>query len=431
MLAGFVLLGQSAGTYRLSDIVAAPPSGGVVSVALVLILIGAFTKSAQYPFHSWLPAAMVAPTPISAYLHSAAMVKVGVYLIARLSPAFADAGIWRPLVVTVGLTTMIAGGLRALRPFDLKQVLAFGTVSQLGFMVVLVGIGRPEATAAGCAVLIAHGLFKAALFMVVGIVDHQGGTRDVRLLDLGAGWTPTKVVAVVSAASMAAVPPLAGFIAKETAYDALLHGSPSDRWVLAGIVTGSVLTVAYSARLVAGLVRPSSISDTVEAPSAPAPAPALIFLAPAILLAGLTLVAGAIPRVWNRLIDAAARVLDPASGARPPALARCDLGARAVVAHVDCRRAPVRGSPTGVLVPGAVGSAHVRRRWVRSRGPRAQPRRTRDDGRRPARITAGVCGSDPVDGRRGADDRARPRRRGGRAGRSSSAPPPTCRSPAC
>src|SRR5690606_15955480 len=111
---------------QLSALVADPPSGTVVSVALVLILAGAFTKSAQYPFHGWLPGAMVAPTPISAYLPSAAMVKAGVYLIARLAPAFAPVGIWRPLVVVVGLTTMLAGGLRALRPFDLKQVLAFG-----------------------------------------------------------------------------------------------------------------------------------------------------------------------------------------------------------------------------------------------------------------------------------------------------------------
>ncbi len=118
--------------FRLSEILADPPSGGVVDVALVLVLLGAFTKSAQYPFHSWLPGAMVAPTPVSAYLHSAAMVKAGVYLIARFAPAFADAGPWRPLVVGVGLVTMIGGGLRALRRYDLKQLLAFGTVSQLG-----------------------------------------------------------------------------------------------------------------------------------------------------------------------------------------------------------------------------------------------------------------------------------------------------------
>src|SRR5690606_20125287 len=149
-----------------------------VAVALALVLVGALTKSAQYPFHSWLPAAMVAPTPISAYLHSAAMVKAGVYLVARLAPAFAHVGLWRPAVLGLGLLTMVAGGLRATRRSDLKQLLAFGTISQLGFLMVLFGAGHPAATAAGCAVLLAHGFFKAALFMVVGVVDHETSTRD-------------------------------------------------------------------------------------------------------------------------------------------------------------------------------------------------------------------------------------------------------------
>lgn len=261
MLGGFVLLGEAAGTYRLSALLADPPSGGVVNVALVLVLLGAFTKSAQYPFHSWLPGAMVAPTPVSAYLHSAAMVKAGVYLVARFAPAFGDAGVWRPLVVTVGLVTMIGGGLRALRRYDLKQLLAFGTVSQLGFLMVLLGIGHPEATTAGCALLVAHGLFKAALFMVVGIVDHQAGTRDIRALrPLGPGWGATKVVAVVSAASMAGVPPLAGFLAKESAYEAFSYGTPGDKLVLVGVVVGSVLTVAYSLRFAWGVLRPAPVT---------------------------------------------------------------------------------------------------------------------------------------------------------------------------
>ena len=182
MLAGFIILGQAAGTYRLSAILADPPDGGVVTVALVLILLGAFTKSAQMPFHSWLPGAMVAPTPVSTYLHSATMVKAGVYLVARFSPAFADVAMWRPVVVTVGVVTMIGGGLRALRQTDLKLLLAYGTVSQLGFMIAVFGWGTPTADVAGCIMLLAHGAFKAASFMVVGIVDHQRGTRDVRLL---------------------------------------------------------------------------------------------------------------------------------------------------------------------------------------------------------------------------------------------------------
>lgn len=310
MLGGFVVLGQQAGTFRISELLADPPAGTTTAVAVVLILIGAFTKSAQYPFHSWLPGAMVAPTPISAYLHSAAMVKAGVYLIARFAPAFAAVGPWRPLVVGVGLVTMIAGGLRALRPFDLKQLLAFGTISQLGFMVVLFGIGRPAATAAGCALLLAHGLFKAALFLVVGVVDHETHTRDIRELPtLGRGWGVTKVVAVVSAASMAAIPPLAGFIAKEQAYAALVDGSAGDRFVLAGIVAGSVLTVAYSARFAVAVVRPDRVADRGGG-RATARSPARSFVAPGAVLATGSVVLGMVPVVWSDLIDAAAHALD-------------------------------------------------------------------------------------------------------------------------
>ncbi len=313
MLGGMVAIGQQAGTFTLSEVLASPPSGTITSVALVFVLVGAFTKSAQYPFHSWLPGAMVAATPISAYLHSAAMVKAGVYLVARLAPAFAEVGPWRPLVVTVGLVTMVAGGLRALHPNDLKQLLAFGTISQLGFMVVLFGIGHPAATAAACALILAHGLFKAALFMVVGIVDHEAGTRDIRELPvLGAGWTPTKVVALASAASMAAVAPLAGFVAKEQAYTALFEGTPGDQLVLVGIVVGSILTVAYSLRLVAALVRPDLLAAR-PGRAASDHAPTTGFLAPALLLAACSVVLGVVPAVWSGLVDDAANALDPRS----------------------------------------------------------------------------------------------------------------------
>jgi multicomponent Na+:H+ antiporter subunit A len=328
MLGGFVLLGEAAGTYRLSELLADPPSGGVVDVALVLVLVGAFTKSAQYPFHSWLPGAMVAPTPVSAYLHSAAMVKAGVYLVARFAPAFAGAGVWRPLVVGIGLVTMVGGGLRALRRYDLKQLLAFGTVSQLGFLTVLLGLGRPDATVAGCALLVAHGLFKAALFMVVGAVDHQAGTRDIRALrGLGPGWGPTKVVAVLSAASMAGVPPVAGFVAKEAAYGALSYGSVGDKAVLGGVVAGSVLTVAYSLRFLRGLLseRPATAvaaaataATAAEAPAppvAPVPPPPAGLVAPAAVLAGATVVAGAAPATLSAVVDAGAHTLDAAAHA--------------------------------------------------------------------------------------------------------------------
>jgi multicomponent Na+:H+ antiporter subunit A len=250
------------------------------------------------------------------------MVKAGVYLVARLAPVFAVVGVWRPMVVSVGLVTMVCGGLRALRPHDLKQLLAFGTVGQLGFLMVLFGIGQPEATSAGCALLLAHGLFKAALFMVVGIVDHQAHTRDLRELPhLGRGWTPVKAVAVVSAASMAAIPPLAGFLAKESAYEALIHGGPGDVIVLVCVVVGSVLTVAYSLRFVIGLLRPDvnrvrpGAGGVVVQAASPRP-PRTAFVAPAALLSVVTVLLGVDPRLYSTLVDAGARALDGLAGVK-------------------------------------------------------------------------------------------------------------------
>ena len=162
------------------------------------------------------------------------MVKAGIVVIARFAPSFADVGIWRPLVVVVGLTTMVVGGWRALSQHDLKLLLAHGTVSQLGLMVVLFGLGYPAATAAGAVLLLAHALFKATLFMVVGIVDHQAHTRDLRRLDrLHRPLRATFVLAAIGAASMAGLPPLLGFVAKEEALAALLDpASPARLTVL-------------------------------------------------------------------------------------------------------------------------------------------------------------------------------------------------------
>lgn len=307
MMAGIVLLGAAAGTYRIGELVAAAPRGTAVTVGAVLVLVGAFTKSAQYPFHSWLPGAMVAPTPVSAYLHSATMVKAGVFLVGRLAPAFATVPGWRPLVVVVGLTSMVAGGLRALRQHDLKLLLAFGTISQLGLLTVLLGLGVPAATTAGCVLLVAHGAFKAALFMVVGIVDHQTGTRDLRRLPpLGRGWRATIAVGVVSAASMAGVPLAFGFVAKEKAYQALLDAPVQGAGpVLAIMVAGSALTFAYSARVVWGLAWLPRRRAGLEVPHPPARA----FVAPGVLLAVVTLVLGVWPGLLDRPVDAAARSL--------------------------------------------------------------------------------------------------------------------------
>jgi multicomponent Na+:H+ antiporter subunit A len=324
MFGGFVLLAEGAGTYSLSAILADPPRGALIEVALVLVLLGAFTKSAQAPFHFWLPGAMAAPTPVSAYLHSATMVKAGVYLIARLAPAFADAGFWRPLVIGVGLATLLIGGWRAVAQRDLKLLLAHGTTSQLGLMVVLLGAGFEQATLAGATLLLAHGAFKAALFMVVGIVDHQAHTRDLRRLSgLHRSLRPTFVVAVLAVASMAGLPPLLGFVAKEAAYEAFVHADigPWRALVLLGLVLGSAFTFAYSARFLWGAFaakRPEDLDpDGVVASVKP---PYTGFLAPAALLAVVTLVAGLMPQLVSSLAIGAAQALDARVPAYPLAL---------------------------------------------------------------------------------------------------------------
>ncbi|HYH32260.1 MAG TPA: hydrogen gas-evolving membrane-bound hydrogenase subunit E [Pseudonocardia sp.] len=253
MLLGFVLLGEAAGTYRISEILAEPPRGPMVTAAVVLILLGVFTKSAQLPFHPWLPAAMVAPTPVSAYLHAASMVKAGVYLVARLAPGFSDLAVWTVPVLTAGVATMLIGGWRALSATDLKRLLAFGTVSQLGFLTVLFGAGGRVAAMAGVAMLLAHGLFKATLFLTAGAVDHATGTRDVRELSgVGRALPGLAVAAALAAASMAGLPPLIGFVGKEAAFEAFLHGRVENVVVAIGLLLGSVLTVAYSARVLWG-----------------------------------------------------------------------------------------------------------------------------------------------------------------------------------
>ena len=311
MLGGFIVIGNAAGTYRLSAILAAPPTGTATTVGLLLVLVGAASKSAQYPFHSWLPGAMVAPTPVSAYLHSATMVKAGVYLVARLALPFADAPGWRPTVVALGVVTMVAGGLRALRQTDLKLLLAFGTVSQLGFMFVLFGAATPATVQAGCVLLVAHGLFKCGLFMIVGIIDHQVGTRDVGALPaLVAGWAPTRAAMVVGAASMAGLPLAVGFVAKEAAYESLLHdASATGRFALVGVVAGSVLTLAYSARLVWGAFVVPRRRGVREA--AASTAPSRTFLAPVVVVTAATVVFGLAPSLLDGLVGGAADSLAP------------------------------------------------------------------------------------------------------------------------
>ncbi|UXN33134.1 proton-conducting transporter membrane subunit [Glutamicibacter sp. M10] len=304
MLAGILMIGSEAGSYQLSEILASADRlvslGAYTDVAIALIIVGAISKSALVPFHFWLPGAMAAPTPVSAYLHAAAMVKAGVYLIARLAPGFSETNLWVPMTVGIGVLTMLIGGFRALKQHDLKLILAFGTVSQLGFIIAIFGFGTPEAAFAALAMTLAHGLFKATLFLSVGIIDHNTGTRDIRKLSgLRRAMPILSVTAGIAAASMAGVPLTFGFVAKEAIYESALHLEHG--WgivALIGLVLGAGLTMGYSLRFFFGAfgVKKHSV------PYLTCKAPTLIFLAPLLLLSAMTLALGLYPQLVEPLM---------------------------------------------------------------------------------------------------------------------------------
>lgn len=314
MLVGIILMGTQTGVWRFSEIPVYSSSWAdvpYISAAAALILAGALSKSAIAPTHFWLPGAMAAPTPVSAYLHSAAMVKAGIYLVARLSPDLNVVGSWYLIIIPLGMLTMLMGGWMALRQKDLKLILAYGTVSQLGFIISVVGIGTREALLAGLALTVAHSLFKATLFMTVGAIDHTTGTRDIR--KLSGLWRKQPIlfaVAAVSAASMAGIPPLFGFIAKETALDTvlneqMLHGMPG-RLMLAGIVLGSIFTMAYSCYFLyeafatkhSKFPESNGVSPAVEAMH---PVKFKLWIAP-VILAILTVAFGVFPKPVSEAI---------------------------------------------------------------------------------------------------------------------------------
>ena len=255
LIGGMVLLGLAAGSFDLAtvlqrgDVVRASP---LYPAILGLILVGCFTKSAQFPFHFWLPHAMAAPTPVSAYLHSATMVKAGVFLLARLWPVLAGTQAYTLIVTSVGLITMIMGAAVALFRHDLKSILAYSTISQLGMLVMLLGFSLEAAALAAVLHILNHAVFKAALFMSAGIVEHETGTRDIRRLGgLAKAMPVTAAVATLAAASMAGLPPFGGFISKEL----MLYQTPKLAlaglpWLLPVLATlGATLSVAYSLRL--------------------------------------------------------------------------------------------------------------------------------------------------------------------------------------
>jgi multicomponent K+:H+ antiporter subunit A len=257
LLAGVLLIGHIAGSFKLDVVLA---SGDVIRqhplyvTALVLVLLGAFTKSAQAPFHFWLPHAMAAPTPVSAYLHSATMVKAGVFLLARLYPALGNSEPWFWIVSLVGLATLVLGAYIAIFKHDLKGLLAYSTISHLGLITLLFGLDEPLAVVAGVFHIINHATFKAGLFMSAGIIDHETGTRDMRRINGLFKYMPfTATLGMVAAAAMAGVPLMNGFLSKEMFFAETVTKDTHAlmNWLLPiGATLAAVFSVAYSIRFV-------------------------------------------------------------------------------------------------------------------------------------------------------------------------------------
>jgi multicomponent Na+:H+ antiporter subunit A len=252
MLVGMVILGTQAGTYSISQLVATPGLAELpyATAALILILAGAFTKSAQFPFHFWLPGAMAAPTPASAYLHSATMVKAGVYLLARLHPGLDDHPLWFWALLLFGGATMFVGALHAIGQYDLKGLLAYATVSQLGVFVMLLAFADEVAYTAAIVGILAHALYKGPLFLVAGIVDHATGTRDLRrLANLRRELPLVTVAAILAALSMAGTPPFFGYVAKELLIEEFIHAADVGQTLVGW---GGLIVAALAAALGVG-----------------------------------------------------------------------------------------------------------------------------------------------------------------------------------
>jgi multicomponent K+:H+ antiporter subunit A len=319
MLGGFILLGQITGTYEIDQILtmtAQIQSHALFVPTLLLILLGAFTKSAQFPFHFWLPNAMAAPTPVSAYLHSATMVKAGIFLVARLLPIFAGAALFHNLVTFIGLFTLCMAAFFAIFKEDLKGLLAYSTISHLGLIMCLLGIGSPLAVAAAIFHIINHATFKAALFMIAGIIDHESGTRDLRKLSGLWQLLPyTATLTMVTAASMAGVPLTNGFLSKEMFFTELLSNLSGPVLICSAIVAtlAGIFAVAYSVRLVHGVFFDGPLGKQV--PNKDAHEPPFGMRAPATLLAILCILVGLFPallveNIVNSTARASTQVMD-------------------------------------------------------------------------------------------------------------------------
>jgi multicomponent Na+:H+ antiporter subunit A len=290
LLAGLILLGQVAGTYTLAELLTkreAIQESTLYLPILVLVLAGAVTKSAQFPFHFWLPNAMAAPTPASAYLHSSTMVKAGVYLLARMHPVLGGTEAWTYSVTAFGAATFFVGGYLALRESILKRLLAYSTVSGLGTLVMLIGLGTKYALEAAMVFLLVHAFYKAALFMVAGAIDHETGERDItKLGGLRRAMPITAIAAAVAALSMAGVPFFFGFIGKELVYETLYAKSAVYPLVALAVVSNMAMVA------VAGWVAfKPFLGAVVATPKSPHEAPLSMWLGP-VVLGVLSFVAG-------------------------------------------------------------------------------------------------------------------------------------------
>ncbi|MBP2437697.1 DUF4040 family protein [Microbacterium amylolyticum] len=304
LLGAVAVMVVGSGTTLISDILVSPmwtEQPGYATAAAVLLAGAAFTKSAQFPFQAWLPDSMVAITPVSGYLHAAAMVKAGIYLLLRFSPPLAGDTLWSTLLITAGLITALLGASAALKRYDLKELLAYSTISQLGLLVVMIGVGTPAALTAAVVHTVGHALFKSSLFMFVGVIDHEAGTRDIRKLRMMRLRMPVTAIAMtLAAASMAGVPLLLGFISKEMMFESFLDAGTG--WVVPVVVIGaaitSALTFAYSGRLILGAFSGRGERTITEAPTS-------FWIVPALAaVAGLGL--GIVPFILDPLVDAAA-----------------------------------------------------------------------------------------------------------------------------
>ena len=320
LIGGMLILGQIAGSHDLSviltrrDVILADP---LYLPALILILLGCFTKSAQVPFHFWLPQAMAAPTPVSAYLHSATMVKAGIFLMARLWPVLSGTEAWFAIVTTAGLLTMLLGAAVALFKDDLKALLAYSTVSHLGLVTMLLGFGTPAAALVAVFHILNHATFKAALFLTAGIIDHETGTRDIRALGGLARVMPlTFAIGTLAALSMAGVPLLNGFLSKEMMLEEVSHTAwGSSPLLLSALVTlAALLSAAYSFRIVAHVFLGPPRHDPAHPPHDPGPG---LWLSPALLVLAVIAIGLFPAAVAGDLVASAAQAVTGA--AEPPA----------------------------------------------------------------------------------------------------------------